>query len=192
MSGIKLNKVLIDGGAVISLLPERMLKVGKHPDDLVPTNIAVTDFNGCYLSSEGLPVTLRHPHLAVPPTGWDCSHGLSFSSSCNTNDVISHTADVIAEVYCIVNEAIFNPASDQVRFILNEFIDFSFDSIYDLESLGFEKHLFNPFTVQSRKGFSLLILLILGFVKLLLTFLLLGLNRADFLYKFLLFVLNSR
>ncbi|RYR59675.1 hypothetical protein Ahy_A05g025593 [Arachis hypogaea] len=43
MSGIKINKVLIDGRAAISLLPERMLmKVGKHPDDLVPTNIIVT------------------------------------------------------------------------------------------------------------------------------------------------------
>ncbi|RYR28421.1 hypothetical protein Ahy_B01g052542 [Arachis hypogaea] len=42
LSGIKVNKVIIDGGAAISLLPERMLmKVGKHPDDLVPTNIAV-------------------------------------------------------------------------------------------------------------------------------------------------------
>ena len=39
-SCIKVNKVLIDGGAVITLLPERMLvKVGKYPDDLIPTNI---------------------------------------------------------------------------------------------------------------------------------------------------------
>ncbi|RYR30863.1 hypothetical protein Ahy_B01g055638 [Arachis hypogaea] len=61
MSGIKINKVLIDDGVVISLLPERMLiKVGKYPDDLVPTNIAVTDF------SEGFTVKLRHPHLIVP------------------------------------------------------------------------------------------------------------------------------
>ncbi|RYR07763.1 hypothetical protein Ahy_B05g075193 [Arachis hypogaea] len=44
MSRIKVNKVLIDGGASISLLPEKMLmNVGKHPDDLIPTNISVTD-----------------------------------------------------------------------------------------------------------------------------------------------------
>ncbi|RYR31805.1 hypothetical protein Ahy_B01g056722 [Arachis hypogaea] len=43
LSGIKVNKVLIDGGVAISLLPERMLmKVGKHPDDLILTNIADT------------------------------------------------------------------------------------------------------------------------------------------------------
>ncbi|RYR75606.1 hypothetical protein Ahy_A01g000165 [Arachis hypogaea] len=58
MSRIKVNKVLIDGGAAISLLPERMLmKVGKHPDDLVPTNIAVTDFSGTSTPAKGL-VTL--------------------------------------------------------------------------------------------------------------------------------------
>ncbi|RYQ84470.1 hypothetical protein Ahy_B10g103815 [Arachis hypogaea] len=71
LSGIKVNKVLIDGGAAISLLPERMLrKVGKHLDDLVPTNIAVTDFS-CYLSSEGLSVKLRYLELAFEPTGWN-------------------------------------------------------------------------------------------------------------------------
>ncbi|RYR16031.1 hypothetical protein Ahy_B04g073021 [Arachis hypogaea] len=58
MSGIKVNKVLINGGAAISLLPERMLmKVGKHPDDLVPTNTAVTDFSGPSTPAKGL-VTL--------------------------------------------------------------------------------------------------------------------------------------
>ncbi|RYR53681.1 hypothetical protein Ahy_A06g028891 [Arachis hypogaea] len=67
LSGIKVNKVLIDGGATKSLLPERMLmKVEKHPDDLVPTNIAVTDF------SEGLTVKLRYPQLNMNPTAWDC------------------------------------------------------------------------------------------------------------------------
>ncbi|RYR29535.1 hypothetical protein Ahy_B01g053947 [Arachis hypogaea] len=84
MSGICVNKVLIDGGATISLFPERMLiKVGKHFDDLIPTNISVTDYTGvyndklkpldvdrmlnyynskgCFLTSEGLSVKLRHP-----------------------------------------------------------------------------------------------------------------------------------
>ncbi|RYQ92421.1 hypothetical protein Ahy_B09g098646 [Arachis hypogaea] len=76
MSGVTINKVLIDGGAAISLLPERMLmKVGKHPDDLVPTNISITDFT-----------------------------------------------------------------NHRVHFVFNESVDFSFDCIYDLEPLGFEKH----------------------------------------------------
>ncbi|KAL1330612.1 hypothetical protein AAHE18_12G121800 [Arachis hypogaea] len=58
LTGIKVNKVLIDGGVAISLLPERMLmKVGKHPDDLVPTNIVVTDFSGTSTPAKGL-VTL--------------------------------------------------------------------------------------------------------------------------------------
>ncbi|RYQ82951.1 hypothetical protein Ahy_B10g101550 [Arachis hypogaea] len=60
LSGIKVNKVLIDGGAAISLLPERMLiKVEKHPD-------------GCYLSSKDLSVKLLYPELGFAPTGWDC------------------------------------------------------------------------------------------------------------------------
>ncbi|RYR58054.1 hypothetical protein Ahy_A05g023727 [Arachis hypogaea] len=58
LSGIKVNKVLIDRGAAISLLPERMLmKVGKYPDYLVPTNNAVTDFSGSSTPAKGL-VTL--------------------------------------------------------------------------------------------------------------------------------------
>ncbi|RYR12662.1 hypothetical protein Ahy_B04g070093 [Arachis hypogaea] len=58
MSGIKVNKVLIDGGAAISLLPERMLmKVGKHHDDLIPTNILVTEYTGVSTHAKGL-VTL--------------------------------------------------------------------------------------------------------------------------------------
>ncbi|RYR34669.1 hypothetical protein Ahy_A10g049656 [Arachis hypogaea] len=93
LSGIKVNKVLTDGGVKISLLPERMLlKVGKHPDYLVPTNIAVTDFSGCYLSLEGLTVKLRYPQL-------NFSHGLNCSSLCNTSDVASQIADLIVEKY---------------------------------------------------------------------------------------------
>ncbi|RYR54875.1 hypothetical protein Ahy_A06g030132 [Arachis hypogaea] len=64
LRGIKVNKVLIDGRAAIILLLERMLiKVGKYPNNLVPTNIA--------LSSEGLSVKLRYPELNFAPTGWD-------------------------------------------------------------------------------------------------------------------------
>ncbi|RYR07520.1 hypothetical protein Ahy_B05g074889 [Arachis hypogaea] len=66
MSGICVNKVLVDGGAAISLLPERMLtKVGKHSDDLIPTNLSVIDYN------EGLNVKLHQPKLDFPPTGWE-------------------------------------------------------------------------------------------------------------------------
>ncbi|RYR25000.1 hypothetical protein Ahy_B02g058633 [Arachis hypogaea] len=60
MTGIKVKKkVLKDGGAAISLLPERMLvKVGKHPDDLISTNISVMDFSGASTPAKGL-VTLE-------------------------------------------------------------------------------------------------------------------------------------
>ncbi|KAL1356731.1 hypothetical protein AAHE18_05G205600 [Arachis hypogaea] len=76
LNGFKINKVLIDGGAAISLLLERMLeKVGKHPDDLVPTNIVVTDFSGTSTPAKGL-VTLtvkvgsseRHSVFVVVPS----------------------------------------------------------------------------------------------------------------------------
>ncbi|RYR54430.1 hypothetical protein Ahy_A06g029707 [Arachis hypogaea] len=90
LSEIKVNKVLIDGGVAISLLLERMLmKVGKHPDDLVHTNIAVTGFSvdrtlnssnceGCYLSSEGLTVKLRYPQLNGYNVAFYFSFDLSF------------------------------------------------------------------------------------------------------------------
>ncbi|RYR53422.1 hypothetical protein Ahy_A06g028514 [Arachis hypogaea] len=55
LSSIKVNKVLINGGAAISLFPERMLmKVRKHPNDLVPTNIAVTNFSEGSTPAKGL------------------------------------------------------------------------------------------------------------------------------------------
>ncbi|KAL1371305.1 hypothetical protein AAHE18_01G121700 [Arachis hypogaea] len=59
MSGICVNKVLVDGGAIISLFPERMLmKVRKHFDDLIPINISVTDYDGVWTPAKGL-VTLQ-------------------------------------------------------------------------------------------------------------------------------------
>ncbi|RYR31847.1 hypothetical protein Ahy_B01g056774 [Arachis hypogaea] len=59
MSGICVNKILVDGEATISLLPERMLiKVGKHFDDLIPTNILVTDYSSILTPAKGL-ATLR-------------------------------------------------------------------------------------------------------------------------------------
>ncbi|RYQ92387.1 hypothetical protein Ahy_B09g098603 [Arachis hypogaea] len=102
LSRIKVNKVLIDGGAVISLLSERMLiKVGKHPDDLVPTNIAVIDFR-CYLSSEGLSVKLRYPKLGFAPTVEFC-HNLNISPICNESDASNSMADLIAAAHCVEN-----------------------------------------------------------------------------------------
>ncbi|RYR26493.1 hypothetical protein Ahy_B02g060739 [Arachis hypogaea] len=92
LSGIKVSKVLIDGGATISLLPERM---------------TLNSYNceGCYLSSEGLTMKLHYPQL-------NFCHGFHFSSLCNPSDVSNHTADVVVEVHGIENE--FN-----VRFLTN-------------------------------------------------------------------------
>ncbi|RYQ83895.1 hypothetical protein Ahy_B10g102775 [Arachis hypogaea] len=102
LNGFKINKVLIDGGAAISLLPERMLgKIGKHPDDLVPTNIAVTNFSGCYLTSEGLSVKLRYPDLGFVPT---VEFSYDFPISCNETNDTSRTADLIAEAQCVENK----------------------------------------------------------------------------------------
>ncbi|RYR26800.1 hypothetical protein Ahy_B02g061111 [Arachis hypogaea] len=80
MSGIQVNKVLINSGAAISLLPERMLmKVGKHPNDLVPTNIVVTDFSGTSTPAKGL-VTLGYE--------WDLLIETLFSWWCLRKQVI--------------------------------------------------------------------------------------------------------
>ncbi|RYQ94320.1 hypothetical protein Ahy_B08g089203 [Arachis hypogaea] len=109
LNGFKINNVLIDGGAIISLLPERILeKVGKHLDDLVPTNIAVTDFSGtstparCYLTSEGLSVKLRYPDVGFEPT----VEFSNFSTSCNETNDVSRTADLISEAHCVENKNI--------------------------------------------------------------------------------------
>ncbi|RYQ92848.1 hypothetical protein Ahy_B09g099096 [Arachis hypogaea] len=57
--GISVDKVLIDGGATISLLLERMLvKARKHFDYLVPTIILITDYHGISTPAKGL-VTLQ-------------------------------------------------------------------------------------------------------------------------------------
>nr|XP_025678209.1 uncharacterized protein LOC112778055 [Arachis hypogaea] len=275
LSGIKVNKVLIDGGATISLLPERMLlKVGKHPDDLVPTNITVTDFSGtstparglvtltvkvgsserntvfvgvplrasyntllgrdwihgvgavpstvhqsvflwtkdgkpevikadsnlyvkqlhvdfrmynpklkplnvdrtlnsyncegCYLSSEGLSVKLRYPELGFEPTenkdgssdeveshrvsrfsNYHCINsissvescfGLDISNICNESNASNPMDDLIAEAHCVENRSNVNKINNSVPSISDDIIDFTFDCIYDLEPLGFEKY----------------------------------------------------
>ncbi|RYR19207.1 hypothetical protein Ahy_B03g063917 [Arachis hypogaea] len=59
MSGIFVNKVLVDSDTAISFLPKRMMvKVGKHFNDLVPTNISVIDYNGISTPAKRL-VTLQ-------------------------------------------------------------------------------------------------------------------------------------
>ncbi|XP_025650876.1 uncharacterized protein [Arachis hypogaea] len=226
LSGIKVNKVLIDGGAAISLLPERMLmKVGKHLDDLVPINIAVTDFSGTSTPAKGwvtltvkvgsserntvfvvvpskasynallglLPVFGRPLNKVVLPRFGVCSNwlGLSdlkisqrlpygpenkdgssdeveshrvstlskydnidstssvefsynFTASYNESNDASRTADLIAEAHCVENRSNDNELNDSVLSISNDTIDFTFDCIYDLEPLGFEKYLQTP------------------------------------------------
>ncbi|RYR21624.1 hypothetical protein Ahy_B03g066931 [Arachis hypogaea] len=125
LSGIKVNKVLIDGGVAISLLPERMLiKVG------------------CYLSSEGISVKLRYPELGFELTGWDfesCS-GLDISNICNESNASNLMADLIAEAHCVENRSNVNEINNLVPYISDDIIDFTFDCIYDLEPLGFEKY----------------------------------------------------
>ncbi|RYR77859.1 hypothetical protein Ahy_A01g002521 [Arachis hypogaea] len=73
LNGFKINKVLIDGGTAISLLPERMFgKVGKHPDDFVPTNIAVADFSGTSTPARGVLSDFGRPfgEAALPRFGF--------------------------------------------------------------------------------------------------------------------------
>ncbi|RYQ88931.1 hypothetical protein Ahy_B09g095833 [Arachis hypogaea] len=114
VNGYKINKVLIDGGAAISLLPERMLgKVGKHVSELVPTNIAVTNFSGDSTTAIGL-VTLivkvgsseRHSVFVVVPSkasynvllGRDWIHGVSAVPSTVHQSVLLWTEEGKPEI----------------------------------------------------------------------------------------------
>ncbi|KAL1308632.1 hypothetical protein AAHE18_17G120900 [Arachis hypogaea] len=114
VNGFKTNKVLIDGGAAISHLPERMLgKVGKHYEELVPTNIAVTDFSGNSTPAKGL-VTLtvkvgsseRHSVFVVVPSkasynallGRDWIHGVGAVPSTVHQSVLLWTKEGKPEI----------------------------------------------------------------------------------------------
>ncbi|XP_072054908.1 uncharacterized protein [Arachis hypogaea] len=114
VNGFKINKVLIDGGVVISLLPERMLgKVGKHFEELVPTNIIVTDFSGNSTPANEL-VTLtmkvgsleRHSVFVVVPSkasynvlfGRDWIHGVGAVSSTVHQSVLLWTKEGKPEI----------------------------------------------------------------------------------------------
>ncbi|XP_072086771.1 uncharacterized protein [Arachis hypogaea] len=178
-----------------------LMKVGKHPDDLVPTNITVTDFSGSSTLTKGL-VTLgvkvgsserNIVFVVVPlkasynallgarldPRCWSCTiyraskcpsldrgwfnskaapstfecepdwlglsilrfdEGLLHGPGSGYFGLPGQTADLIAEVHCVENQVDVNTINDQVHSISNESVDFSFDYIYDLEPLGFEKH----------------------------------------------------
>ena len=51
----QVHQVLVNGGVVINLFLECMLlKLGKSMDDLVETNVAVTNFNGKALATKGI------------------------------------------------------------------------------------------------------------------------------------------
>ncbi|RYR39064.1 hypothetical protein Ahy_A09g044481 [Arachis hypogaea] len=82
VNGFKINKVLIDGGIAISLLPERMLgKVGKHFEELVLTNIVVTDFSGNSTPAKGVLLDFRRTFGEVALYGYTLRAdglGLSF------------------------------------------------------------------------------------------------------------------
>ncbi|RYQ80033.1 hypothetical protein Ahy_Scaffold1g106715 [Arachis hypogaea] len=114
VNGFKINKVLIDGGTAISLLPERMLgKVGKYFEELVPTNIAVTDFSGNSTPAKGL-VTLtvkvgsseRHSVFVVVPSnasynallGRDWIHGVGVVPSTVHQSVLLWTKEGKPEI----------------------------------------------------------------------------------------------
>ncbi|XP_016192318.1 uncharacterized protein LOC107633193 [Arachis ipaensis] len=114
VNGFKINKVLIDGGVAISLLPKRMLgKVRKHVNELVPTNIAVTDFSGNSTPARGL-VTLtikvgsseRHYVFVVVPSkasynallGRDWNHGVGAVPSTMHQSVLLWTEEGKPEI----------------------------------------------------------------------------------------------
>ncbi|RYR31350.1 hypothetical protein Ahy_B01g056158 [Arachis hypogaea] len=126
LSGIKVNNVLIDGGAVISLLPERML-------------IKVENKSGSSDEVESFRDASSFLSYNNSMSLIEFSHGLSFSSLCNASDIVSSTTDLIAEVHCVKNKAVVNPVKDHVRSVYSESVDFSFDYIYDLEPWGFKK-----------------------------------------------------
>lgn len=47
LDGVKVNRVMIDNGAAVNILPYHMLrKLGKSSDDLIHTDVTVSDFAG--------------------------------------------------------------------------------------------------------------------------------------------------
>lgn len=55
VEGKPTNRVLIDGGAYVNLIPRAMFKkLGKDDSDLLATNLVVTDFCGKSSTSDGV------------------------------------------------------------------------------------------------------------------------------------------
>lgn len=53
--GQPINKVLIDNGAIVNILPSKMMKVlGKTSEDLIPTEITVGNFTGGCSPAKGV------------------------------------------------------------------------------------------------------------------------------------------
>ncbi|RYQ92526.1 hypothetical protein Ahy_B09g098753 [Arachis hypogaea] len=152
VNGFKINKVLINGGAAISLLPERMLeKVGKHVNELVPTNIAVTDFSGNFMPVRRL-VTLtvkvgsseRHSMFVVVPSkasynallGRDWIHGVNVVPSTVHQSVLLWTEEGKPEIIKV----------DSSFYVEQMHVDFR---IYDrkLKPFNFDRSL-NPYNCE--------------------------------------------
>ncbi|XP_072074838.1 uncharacterized protein [Arachis hypogaea] len=55
VDGRIVNKILVDGGAAVNLMPERMMRrLGKTEKELIKSSIGVTDFNGRTSSVRGV------------------------------------------------------------------------------------------------------------------------------------------
>ncbi|WP_338309929.1 hypothetical protein, partial [Bradyrhizobium sp. TM233] len=55
IEGVGVNKVLVDGGAAINLMPKFLLKkIGKSVEDLQPHNMMLTDYEGKTSKSLGM------------------------------------------------------------------------------------------------------------------------------------------
>ena len=72
VEGIPTNRVLVDDGVVVNLMPKIVFKkLGKSESDLIPTNMVVTDFNGRTSPSDGVTMltiqvgTIKRPTLFV-------------------------------------------------------------------------------------------------------------------------------
>ncbi|CAI0509525.1 unnamed protein product, partial [Linum tenue] len=60
LDDVPMSRVLVDNGAAVNVMPTRMLKkLGKNTNDLIPTEVFVTSFNGGSTSARGiLPVVV--------------------------------------------------------------------------------------------------------------------------------------
>ncbi|RYR68087.1 hypothetical protein Ahy_A03g014553 [Arachis hypogaea] len=142
LSGIKVNKVLIDGGATIILLPERMLmKVGKHLDDLVPTNITLMDFSGTSTPAKGL-VTLtvkvgsseqNNMFVVVPSKasynallGRDWIHGVEAVPSTVHQSVLLWSKDSKPEVIKVDSSLYVEQLHVDFRMLMREHLSYLF------------------------------------------------------------------